>query len=182
MKGIAFTVITEITIAIIAIGIFLVLLQTLISGTNNTSLCPLYHGLRALPIPDYLKPYNPECEGVDATTKRLILKRNVTDELLVEYIMKCWKKSDYGKAGVDMICYELFLPEVKTQINETTLTEVLIDKELCSKLPNNFLEVEGKNFECGKENKLLWKIGNIKGEDITVIIKFDAFNHRINII
>lgn len=182
MKGITFTIIVEIIIAIAAIIILFSLLQTMIFGAANSPLCPVYHGLRALPLPGHLKPYVPECEGVSMTTQRLTLKRELTDKALLEFIVKCWERNDYGKGGADFICYELFLRDVESGINETTLTEFLKDEGWCDRLPNNFLEAEGKSFDCGEENKLLWKIGNIQGKDITVIIKYDAFNHRINII
>jgi hypothetical protein len=48
-------------------------------------------------------------------------------------------------------------------------------------LQNNYLDADRGNINCGNENKLYWGADDLIGRDITVIIKYNAFTHRLEL-
>jgi hypothetical protein len=184
-KGIALKVVAEILIAIVAAFVILSIFQSLIPLTGGSAICRIYRVILTLPIPPSIKPTIKECT-IQPETERFILteteKAKIVDALAVN-TMKCWhEKANDGKSGITFICYEIFIKKTEEQIGEKDLNVVFQQKGYCNILPNNFLDVERVSFTCGDLNKVYWQAESINGTDITIIIKYNAFQHRIEII
>jgi hypothetical protein len=79
-------------------------------------------------------------------------------------------------------CYEIYLKQTDGLITESDVTDILSSKDYCKTLPNNFLDEEMIDYDCGTENKIYWK-NSFEGSDVTIIIKYSAFPiHRIEVI
>ncbi|MBD3155115.1 MAG: hypothetical protein GF368_00480 [Candidatus Aenigmarchaeota archaeon] len=80
---------------------------------------------------------------------------------LANYLIQCWEKSEEGKLGQTFICYELFLKEIPIPFDDGDVTT-------------------------GSTVPITWKInppsGLIEGEDITIIIKYNAETQRVEVI
>jgi len=186
-KGIALSlkIVAEVLIAIVAAFIILSIFQSFLPGIGNPALCRIYRVILALPIPSSMKPNIAEC-SIQPTTERFIIsesdKAKIIDTLVAK-TMNCWKeKANDGKIGITFICYEIFLKKIDGEITEKDFTIKLQQEGHCSILPNNFLDSERMPFSCGNLNKVFWQAMTINGTDITIIIKFNAFQKRIEII
>lgn len=186
MAEIAFKTIAEIVVALFAVGFFLFIIEAMLPGATGNTFCSIGNAISSLPIPSYVKPSLDQC-GLAKATKRQELGE-LTEESLAGYIMDCWEKNDYGRGGLTHDCYELFVYSVPNKITEATFTAYLQENGLCDKLQNNFLDDSYEMTACGGANNVLWIMakgsaekGNITGEEVTVIIKYNAFDHRIDI-
>ena len=184
-KGVAFKVVAEILIAIVAAFVILSIFQSLLPSTGEPALCRIYRVILALPIPASIKPTIKECT-IQPETERFVLteteKSKIVDSL-AENMMKCWhEKANDGKSGITFICYEIFLKRIDGEIKEEDIAASFQQKGYCNVLPNNFLDVERSSFACGDLNKVYWQIGTINGTEVTVVIKYNAFQHRIEVI
>lgn len=159
LKGITFNIIIFTTIALMSVVIFLVILNSIIPNFIGRGLCKLYQIFLSLPLPKQLKPPIPGC-SMFPRMERLRLSEG-SSNTLTNYLVKCWEKSEEGKLGQTFICYELFLKEIPTPFNEGDITT-------------------------GSTVPILWKInppsGLIEGEDITIIIKYNAETQRVEVI
>lgn len=182
-----FKLIAEVILAIAGVVVVFSIFTLLLPQYTGTSLCKYYQIVQTLPIPSFLKPNIAEC-SISPTTERVDLSdedpNKILQQLSLNYIYKCWKdKADSGKSGLTFQCYEIYLKSFDRIIIEKDVTDVLKSAGYCDILPNNFLDQERKTYSCGNENKIYWKIGEIKGDDITIIVKYSAFPiHRIEVI
>ena len=184
-KGIAFKVVAEILIAIVAALVILSIFQSLLPSTGEPALCRIYRVILSLPIPASIKPTIKECT-IQPETERFVFteteKQKIVDSLSTN-MMNCWhEKANDGKSGITFICYEIFLKRVEGEIKEEDVTTSFQQKGYCNILPNNFLDAERRSFPCGDLNKVYWQIGTINGTEVTIIIKYNAFQHRIEVI
>jgi len=179
MAEIAFKTIAELVIALFAVGFFLFLVEEMLPGATGNTFCGIGNAISSLPLPSYVKPTLDQC-GLVKTTKKQELD-TIDEASFAKYIMDCWEKNDYGRGGLTHDCYELFVLSVPNTITEGTFTSYMQEHDLCNKLPNNFLNKDFEMTSCGDSDRVLWKIGDISGEDITIIIKYNAFDHRIEI-
>lgn len=180
MAEIAFKTIAELVIALFAVGFFLFLVEGMLPGVTGNTFCGIGNAISSLPLPSYVKPTLDQC-GLKKDTKRQEVMDDFSEAEFAKYVMDCWEKNDYGRGGLTHDCYELFVLSVPSVITEATFTAYMQEKGLCDKLPNNFLNVDFEMTSCGDSDRILWKIGDINGEDITIIIKYNAFDHRIEI-
>jgi len=185
LKGIALKVVAEILIAIVAAFVILAIFQSLIPSSGDPAICRIYRAILTLPIPASIKPTIKECT-IQPVTERFTItdteKAKIIDSLTTN-IMNCWHdKANDGKSGITFICYEIFLKKIDGDITERDVTIAFQQKGYCSSLPNNFLDAERQSFDCGDLNKIYWQIGTISGTDLTVMIKYNEFQHRIEII
>lgn len=187
MKGMEFKLIADVIIAMAGVILVFSIFTMLLPLYTGTSLCKYYQIVQTLPLPSFLKPNAPQC-SITPTTEKINLSdedsNKILQELTINYIYKCWKdKADSGKSGLTFQCYEIYLKSFDRTITEKDVTDYLKSKGYCDSLPNNFLDQERKSYDCGSENKIYWKIGEIKGNDITIIVKYSAFPiHRIEVI
>jgi len=86
---------------------------------------------------------------------------------------------------VTFLCYELFFSNISGPVTESDVTLLLFSKGLCNSLPNNFMDFDRADFNCGNLNRIYWNVegGAFNGTDVTVAIKYDATfsNHRIEV-
>ena len=180
MKGIAFSTVAFVIIGLVAVWIVLSVFQSMLPGFIGKAFCKVYQAILTLPLPSYLKPTIPGC-FLTPSMERIELKELDANEL-TDYIINCWEKSDSGKGGQTFICYEIFARTITSSILEKHVTDIIKQKNYCSILPNNILDVENQNYDCGGENLILWKIGEIKGKDVTIVIKYNAFVHKLEVV
>jgi hypothetical protein len=181
MKGIAFKTIAELIISLFAVGLFLAILSNMAPSVTAQSYCMIGKSISALPVPSSLKPDLDHC-GLHKETRRLVIDEPLTDDLLFDYIMNCWDGNFRGRGGQTHHCYELFVRDSPQIINEFSFSAHLAQNNLCRDLPNNHIESIGASFDCGDKNSLFWRIGDIQGSDLTIVIKYDAFHHRVEVI
>lgn len=179
MKGSAFSMFVSVTLAILAIVVLLMIFRSMIPSLFGRSFCKVYQVILVLPLPSFLKPTIPGCT-ITPQTERIYLNDG-NAPVLATYIESCWRKSDYGKGGQGFICYEIFMKSIKENIDEVNVTKTLKERGLCEKLPNNIIDATDQKYDCGDENLIYWGIDNIKGDDVTVIIKYNAFIHRLEV-
>lgn len=177
MKGIEFSTIAYTLIAIATVFILITFLNTLYPNFVGSQLCKFYTLISSFPIPDFLKPDLSSCV-MDQQTKRIKVDFLDSDTLM-SYIVDCWRIADNGKSGKSFICYEIFVKNGNA--NEIELTEKLKSRKYCEKIPNNYLDLEKQNYDCGNKNSIFWNT-TINNSDITVIIKYNALAHRIEIL
>jgi len=176
LKGLNFSTTAYILIAVATIFILITFLNYLYPNFVGSQLCRFYALVSSFPIPDFLKPDLSNC--ISQETKRI--KVDFLDsDILLSYIISCWRMSDEGKSGKTFICYEIF--GKNGNANEIELTEKLKSRKYCEKIPNNYLDLEKQNYDCGNKNSIFWNT-TINNSDITVIIKYNALAHRIEIL
>jgi hypothetical protein len=188
MVEIAFKTIAELVIALFAVGFLLMILSAMLPGVASNTYCAIGNSISALPIPSFIKPSMDQC-GLQVKSKKQTIEQPFDDAKLSQFLMECWKNNGEGHGGLTHDCYELFLLDVPVEVSESTLTDYMIKNGLCENLQDNFLEAQGEVASCGNLNQILWKYpgeGNqptsISGSEVTVLIKYNAFDHRIEII
>jgi len=91
---------------------------------------------------------------------------------LAGYIMNCWEKYQ-GYGNVREVCYGLNIKELNGFVNESLVTQKLIDQNLCpSKIENNQTEF-GSGTSCGDQNQIMFLVEKIKQGDFIVISFFN---------
>jgi len=182
MAEIAFKTIAELVVALFAVGFFLLIIEGMLPGATGNTFCGIGNAISSLPLPSYIKPNLDQC-GIKVLSKKQEIEGPFNEAMLSQYVMQCWKDNDEGHGGVTHDCFELFVLEVSGNITESSFTDYHISKGLCETLPDNFLEEEGAAKDCGEANRLFWKYaGGISGSEVTMIIKYNAFDHRIEVI
>lgn len=186
MVSIALKLVADVIIALVAVWVIFSIFQTFVPNINGPGFCKFYLLILNSPLPSFLKPNIQQC-NIQPETQRLTLpdsdKTKVTQDA-EDYIYRCWHDdANDGKSGITFVCYELFFSNVSAPVSETDVTSLLVSKNLCSVLPNNFLDFERRNFNCGNLNKIYWNVdeGSFSGGDVTVTISYNAFNHRIEV-
>lgn len=165
-------------IALLGIGFLLAIISEFAPNWTGPIICRLYQtGLALMPVSDAMKPSLPwyclqnECKY---RRIRLLVKSNADlSKELANYMLKCWECSKRGKKSKTFICFELY-SEMET--DERMVTEWIRDMGMCNILPNNRIDFNKHSFDCGGENKIYWE-----GQKVTetIIIKYDAFTHRL---
>ncbi len=180
MKGLTFTTIAFAIIAMFAVIVLLAIFQSFLPSYLGSGFCKVYQAILSLPLPHQLKPSIAGC-SIIPSMERLKFK-TLTAGVLEQYIYRCWEKSEFGKRAQTFTCYELFIENVENRIVETRLNDILVQSNKCDALPNNYLDIDGISYNCGNQNLIYWKIGNIEGRDVTIIIKYDSFAKRLEVI
>jgi hypothetical protein len=182
MAEIAFKTIAELVVALFAVAFFLIIIEGMLPGATGNTFCGIGNSISSLPLPSYLKPTLGQC-GVKILSKKQVIDGPFTEAILSQYVMQCWKDNDEGHGGVTHDCFELFVIDVKGTVTESSFADYQISKNLCASLPDNYLEEEGASKNCGDANRLFWKYrGGISGSEVTVLVKYNAFDHRIEVI
>jgi hypothetical protein len=182
MSEIAFKTIAELVVALFAVAFFLIIIEGMLPGATGNTFCSIGNSIASLPLPSYLKPSLDQC-GLKIQSKKQVIEEPFNEAMMSQYVMQCWKDNGEGHGGLTHDCFELFILEVSGNITESSFTDYQVSKDLCASLPNNFLEEEGTSKNCGDANRLFWKYkGGISGSEATVVIKYNAFDHRIEII
>ena len=184
MKGIAFKLLAEVVIALVAMVVLLMVFNTLLPGYTGKALCKFYQAVLALPIPNSIKPTISECES-NPVEERLTVdqyQKEKVAESIASYIKSCWnEQANQGKYRETLRCYELFFKRVNYEVDEEYVTSILKSKDFCKVLPNNLLDKTDQEYSCGDKNKIYWSTPSIVGTDVTVFIKFDPFHERIEV-
>lgn len=182
LKGLAFNTIILMLIALASVVILLFILNSIIPNFSGRALCKIYQVVLVFPLPKNIRPVIPECTLIPGTERLILPEENANEEFMAHYIKKCWEKSQDGKSGQTFACYELFLENVPTPFGEKETTEILSQKGLCKKIPNNIIEEDSSSFNCGTSNKIYWWPGHLQGSEITVIVKFNSTERMIEVI
>jgi len=180
-KGIAFTIVAYVLIAILGILILMAILNIMLPEFVGRTFCKFYLTILTLPIPSFLQPTIPGCSLIPSTERIEIPNRENTTEILTHYLKECWRKSDLGKKGQTFTCYEIFVNDFLYPLNETDVTSLLKRQNYCSTLSNNHLDVEDVDYDCGNKNQILWKVDTTGGNDLTIFIKYNAYDHRLDV-
>jgi hypothetical protein len=176
LNGLEFSTIAYTLIAIATVFVLITFLNYLYPDFVGSNLCKIYTLISSFPIPDFLKPDLSNC--IPQETKRIKVEF-LDSDLLLNYIISCWRMSNEGKSGKTFICYEIF--GRTGNANERELTEKLKSRKYCEKIQNNYLDIEKQSYDCGNKNLIFWNI-TINNSDMTIIIKYNALAHRIEIL
>jgi hypothetical protein len=186
MVSLALKLLADVIIALVAFYVIFSIFQTFVPATSGSDLCKFYQAILNLPLPSFLKPNVQQC-NIQPTTERLTLTDTEHDKVagdIETYVYNCWHdKASDGNSGITFLCYELYFSNVDSPVSEKDVTLILSSKGLCSSLPNNFLDYERMDFNCGTLNKIYWSVngGSYNGTAVTVDITYDAFLHRIEV-
>jgi len=179
-----FKFVAEVLIALIAVWVIFSIFLSMRSGYSTSVMCRIYSTIQVLPLPQNLKYMPTECFATPITERVVIEKTDVSNVSaeIKDYVMKCWKeKANEGKYGVTFECYEIFVKNIDGLITEADITNLLKAKGYCSSLPNNFLDKEKMDFDCGDLNKIYWSGDDLKGKEVTVVLRYEALHHRIEV-
>jgi hypothetical protein len=198
MKGISFNILADVIIAIFAVMVFIYVLKTVTPGFYGQALCRIYGIVQGAPLPEFLKPSISECSTAYKTEKVTIEESDsgvIANMLLERYILPCWKdkagctrENETNpfpcKAGVTFACYELTIRRVTGYVAEQQINNMMKSRGYCNILPNNFLDYEKTDDNCGGLNKIYWNVegGVVNGTYAVVVVKYDAFHHRIEVV
>jgi len=186
MVSIALKLVADVIIALVAVWVVFSIFQAFVPSINGPGFCKFYLLVLNSPLPSFLKPNIQQCNLQPEMQKFALADSEqikVTDDLET-YIYKCWHdESNDGNSGISFPCYEIYFSNISAPVSEKDVTGLLSSKGLCSSLPNNFLDFERQNFNCGSLNKIYWNVdgGSLVGSDITVNIGYNAFTHRIEV-
>lgn len=186
MVELSLKLVADVIIALVAVWVIFSIFQTFLPATSGSGFCKFYQAVLTLPLPSFLKPNIQQC-NIQPTTERLSLtdsERGKVIEDVENFIYKCWhEKANDGGSGITFVCYELFFSNISGPVAEKDVTSLLSSKNLCTSLPNNFLDYERVSFNCGNLNKIYWNVdgGSFNGADVTVAIGYNAFHHRIEV-
>ncbi|MBU5678916.1 MAG: hypothetical protein KQA36_03470 [Candidatus Aenigmarchaeota archaeon] len=178
MKGLELSLIAKALIAISLIFILLIILNQMYPNFVGEGICKFYNLVLALPLPQFLKPSMQECFEAQITSR--VALESLEETTLLSYVINCWRKANEGKSGKSFICFEIFVKNPKT-ISEKEITDLLKSRKQCNYIQNNYLDLEKSSYDCGNENKIFWN-ATIGGRDLTIIIKYNALAHRIEVI
>jgi hypothetical protein len=173
-----FKIIAFFVIALVGIGLLLAIVSEFAPNFTGPVMCRIYQtGLALMPVSESMKPQLPwYCTPTDCTYRRVKLPVETDEELsgeLAKYLLKCWECSEEGKKPRTFICYELYS---ERETDERSVTQQLKAMGRCGILPNNFIDSGRQEFDCGDKNKIYWE-GRKATQ--TIIIKYDAFTHRL---
>ena len=180
-----FKFVAEVLIALVAVWVVFSIFVSMQSGYSTLVMCRIYRVIQVIPLPQNLKYIPKEC-FMNPTMDTAVIEQTdaskVAEELAYNYLWKCWKdKTDEGKYGVTFDCYEILIKNVNGTITEEDITNLLKIKGYCSSLPNNFLDKEKKDFDCGNLNKIYWSGNDLQGKEVTVVMRYEALHHRVEV-
>jgi len=198
MKGISFKILADVIIAIFAIMVFILIFKTVTPGFYGQALCRIYEAVQAVPLPEFLRPSISEC-SISYRTEKITIEESdaavIAEALLEKYILPCWKEKAGCtrenetnpfpcKAGATFSCYELMIRRMSNFVDERLINNLMKLHGYCNILPNNFLDYEKQSDDCGDLNKIYWNVegGVINGTYAVVVVKYDAFHHRIEVV
>jgi len=188
MKGIdlSLKLVADVIITLVAVLVVFLIFKTLLPTQTNNAICKIYRGISALPLPEFLKTMPEGCSSIFQVVERIRISENdgsKIEQRLADYIVKCWdEKAGSGKSGTTFDCYEIYIKWIDGTVTEYGVTEKLRLEKYCKTLPNNFLDQDKVDYNCGSENKIYWK-NDFEGDDVTIIVKYSAFPiHRIEVI
>ena len=165
MKGITFTVIASIILALVGIVVLLFIFEGMSPGFTGRSMCKFYIAINTLPLPANFRPPLPEWCSIVPTTDRIVLKE-ITNDIMADMMVRCWDKASKGTAAQTFICYEIFVRKTGQVISEDSTNNIISERY------SGILQPD----------KIEWKTEDIQGNDITIIIKFNAFTHKLEVI
>lgn len=167
------------TLALVAVGALIGGISTLFPSVLGQTSCKIHRNfIRVIPLPAGARPDLPEMCLDTVKMKRQRIDQ-LDNSLLGKKIYQCWKRVDKGNYGSDMLCYELYIKNTKGNIEESQVTNYLINNNLCSDLANNQTQ-SGNALSCGNQDQIKWKTSSI-GSGQTVIIKYNALAGWIEI-
>jgi len=185
-KGMEFKLLAEVVIALVALWVIFNIFQIMAPDFVNSSVCKFYQVILVVPLPDQLKPSLSQC-SFTPQQEHVEIESDSTDEIkliIARKIEDCWQKADDGKSGQTFICYDIYIKRITREIKEADITQIIKNDKKCDSLQNNYLDKENKYFDCGSANKIYWgyEEGKLVGKDVVLIVKFNAFNHRIEVV
>ena len=173
-----FKIISSTIIALVALVLFFGIVK-MFSGDAATSMtCKLHKNIiRHIPLPGYAEqPLPPECSD-DPIEERMEVKE-LTNNELAHYVVKCWQKAKLGMYGQELICYELYAKTVTGPISESTMTAALD----CSIIQNSLLDIEDLPYSCGTKNQIMWKMTETIADKTTIILKYNPLANWVEVI
>jgi hypothetical protein len=133
MKGLALESIAYIVLALVSIFLIIGLVTGRLGPAAKSAYCKFLRGVKSiLPMPSHLKTTMPVyCaqDGNSGIESHEIVFREperVAYELAA-YSIACWEKTGKINVGRDTICYEISISNIEGSIDESTLSQVLID-------------------------------------------------------
>lgn len=188
MVDLALKLVADVLIALVAIVVIFSIFKNFLPSINGPGICKFYQIILTLPLPSFLKPNVQQC-NIQPETERISLadsdQSKVSDDI-ENYIYKCWhEKANDGQLGITFLCYELYFDHINGTITEEDVTAVHASNGLCNSLPNNFMDYDRTDYNCGNANDIYWNVdgGIFNGTDVTVDISYNAeFSlHRIEV-
>lgn len=174
-----FKVIVFTVIALAGIGLLLSVVTTIAPNFTGPVMCGVYQAVMGImPVPEESKPplpwYCTSTRGCEMQRKELSSETpDALAEEMADYLVNCWECSERGEEAQTFTCYELY---TDLEVEEREVTEKIKEKGMCGILPNNVLDADESNIECGSGNKIYWDGDKLRE---TIIVKYDSFRHRL---
>jgi len=166
-KGMETSIIGYTFLAVVGVALLLIMFSGPIKEGSKALYCSTYRNLVVkLPISGEGKPSLPRgCEVYKETARKVFLTdedKEVVAKQIAAYIISCYQNSEILEYVNDTTCYHVFLKNpVNGEINESFLTEMIKQEELCNIIANS-------DYGCGNEDDIRWGVIG----DITTSTKF----------
>ena len=102
---------------------------------------------------------------------------------ILGHVIACWESMDYGKHSENALCYELTVRSTvpaPVSLTEEELTRIISKERMCSIMPNNQLALTPPvDFNCGEENKIIWKLGDTVYPEQNILIEYNSERREI---
>lgn len=167
MKGLALETIIGLIIAIVGVMVFLILIGYL-KISSNWFYCNIYWKIKSFflsketgSIPEVCKGYSTASLKIERINEG---DRKIFSRILLSYIIACWKESEIRGLYKSHPCYELHLLKEVDNVDEESVSEILLNEDHCS-------SIENSDFGCGEKNQIIWLVENnfIRNQKIILI-------------
>ena len=179
---IALNTMLVILIAVISIIMLIGFFSQLFPSFGKTVYCnTLFLVQKQSFIPQEMRAEQSFCQE-NPTTKKIYLEQDIDVNIsILSTISACWEQSEKGKRSDGILCFEIIVGNFITtpvHINETEITDILIENNMCNVLPNNDI-ISSSGELCGSENKIIWNLGQEIYPNQNILIEYDRTNHQI---
>lgn len=180
MKGLAFSIIVSVIIAITGVSLLLLMISGDFQESVKKIYCDTYIKIsQALPSGEEGTPSVPKFCSFESDLKEEEIKENnntIVSRVILAHIITCWKKSEITGIDKSVPCYELRMSGDVDGVTEKNVTDILIKEDHCE-------SIENSDFNCGTKDQIVWEVyDKIIDDEKIVLIRYDANLKAIEVI
>lgn len=163
-KGMELNLIVSLILAIVAVGLFIMLVSGDLKSTTTSIYCNTFAKLSSGDsVPEI-------CQGETITHTSGKIESNdstTASREILSYIIACWEKSGSETITETYTCYELELPGDLPEIGEEEISEILSNEDRCK-------SIENSDYDCGILDQILWEVeGDTLTSQTILFIEYD---------
>ena len=170
-KGITLDMVAGVILAVIGVGVLLSMSSGLVGGPFNDLYCSAYQGVTFMLSGGSEAPPPKQCRKAEVNCDTKVMKLEDSRKVslrMISSITECWDKyKNYG--NTTRCCGGYNIKDMEGEINESSLTSLLEEKEFCP------IDIQNSEFEmmsgegCGEHNELKFEFESIKKGDYVIL-------------